>query len=262
VNNEIEFFDSHAHYDDKQFEDDREELLNNMKKNGITKIINVGRLSKQYDFIYHAEGLHPNDVGEMSTLCDLENSVCRGCMVCNPEHNVHDCHNGIVAIGEIGLDYHWNKDNKEKQKEYFVKQIDIASNLDLPIIIHNREADNDTMNILKNIIKSKAGGVFHCCSLGLELTKEALKLGYYISFAGPITFKNNKTAKEIIEYVPIDRILIETDSPYLAPEPLRGKRNDSRNLKYIANKIAEIKQMELQDIAEVTFENTRRLFRI
>lgn len=165
----------------------------------------------------------------------------------------------IVAIGEIGLDYYWNKENKEKQKYAFVEQIKIANELDLPIVIHTREAVQDTLEILKT---NKTRGVFHCCPLNIELIKEGLKLGFYISFAGPVTFKNSKNANQVIEYVPLEKILIETDSPYLSPEPLRGTRNDSRNVKYIAQKIAEVKNIPVEEVARITYENAKNIFNI
>lgn len=168
----------------------------------------------------------------------------------------------VVAIGEIGLDYYWNKENKKLQQEVFVNQIELANELNLPIVIHTREAVMDTIDILKNRIECKNKGVFHCCPLNPELIKEALKLGFYISFAGPVTFKNSKNADEVVNMVPMDKILIETDSPYLSPEPVRGTRNDSRNVKYIAEKIAKIKNVEIDIIAKKTYENARRIFRI
>ena len=167
----------------------------------------------------------------------------------------------IVGIGEIGLDYYWNKENKEIQKQAFIMQIELANRLNLPITIHTREAVSDTLEILtQQPVQQK--GVFHCCPLNRELVKEALKLGFYISFAGPVTFKNSKNAQEIAEMVPNDRMLIETDSPYLAPEPVRGTRNDSRNVRYIAEKIANIKSLSTEEIAEITYQNTLKIFKI
>ena len=169
----------------------------------------------------------------------------------------------IVAIGEIGLDYYWEKDNEKRklQKEAFVKQIELANDFNLPIVIHTRDAVMDTIEILKkNNVDKK--GVFHCCPLNRELVKEALKLDFYISFAGPVTFKNSKNANEIIQMVPNDKILIETDSPYLSPEPLRGKRNDPRNVKYIAQKIADVKGLSINEVAEFTNQNAKRIFLI
>ncbi len=168
----------------------------------------------------------------------------------------------VVAIGEIGLDYYWNKTNIDLQKEVFIEQIKIANDLELPIVIHTREAIYDTLDIIKNQITVKNKGVFHCCPLNIELIKEALKLDFYISIAGPITYKNSKNADEIIKMLPLDKILIETDSPYLSPEPLRGKRNDSGNIKYIAKKIADIKKISLEEIANITYSNTKKIFKI
>ncbi len=167
----------------------------------------------------------------------------------------------IVAVGEIGLDYYWNKENKEIQKQMFKKQIELANTYNLPIAIHTREAVQDTIEILKqNEVTRK--GVFHCCPLNRELVKEALKLGFTISFAGPITFKNAKNAQEIVTMVPNDKMLIETDSPYLAPEPKRGTRNDSRNVKLVAEKIAEFKEIPLEEVAKITYENAIKLFQL
>ena len=167
----------------------------------------------------------------------------------------------VVAIGEIGLDYYWNKENKELQKLAFIEQIKIANELDLPIVIHTREAVMDTLQILKeNPVKNK--GMFHCCPLNRELVKEGLKLDFYISFCGPVTFKNSKNANEIIDMVPNDKMLIETDSPYLSPEPNRGKRNDSTNVKFTAAKIAEFRNITLEEAASATYKNANKIFSI
>lgn len=167
----------------------------------------------------------------------------------------------VVGIGEIGLDYYWNKENKEEQKDAFIKQIQIANKLNMPIVIHTREAVMDTIEILKNNPVNRKG-IFHCCPLNVELIKEGLKLGFYISFSGIVTFKNSKNANKCIEMVPIDRILIETDSPYLTPEPFRGKRNTPENVKYVAEKIAEVKKLKLDDVEKFTYENTCKIFGI
>lgn len=167
----------------------------------------------------------------------------------------------VLAIGEIGLDYHWNTENKDLQRYTFIKQIELANKQNLPIVIHTREAVLDTLEILKSNPVNKKG-VFHCCPLNRELVKEALKLGFYISFAGPATFKNSKNADEIINMVPLDKMLIETDSPYLAPEPLRGTTNNPQNVKYVAEKIAKVKNMELEEIAKITYNNACTVFEI
>lgn len=257
----IEYFDSHAHYDDSKFDEDRKEIIQKMYDEGVTKIISAGynlesskyasKLTSEYDFIYTTCGISPNDIpeGEKEFYKELieikeltKNEKC-------------------VAIGEIGLDYYWNKENKEYQKRAFIEQINLANEVDLPIVIHSRDAISDTLEILKNN-KVNRKGVFHCCMLNRELVKEALKLGFYISFAGPVTFKNSKNAQEIIKMVPNERFFIETDSPYLSPEPNRGKRNDSRNLKYIVEKIAKEKDIDIEKAAEISYKNAVEFFRI
>lgn len=251
----MELFDSHAHYNDEKFEGE-ESIIEEIYKEGVTKLITAGynlettkkaiQIAKKYEFVYATAGISPNDIQGI-TEKDLEE-------IENLAKNEK-----IVAIGEIGLDYYWNKENKEEQRRIFIKQIEIANKLDLPIVIHTREAVQDTLEILKI---DKARGVFHCCPLNIELIKQGLKLGFYISFAGPITFKNSKNAKQVIEYVPLDKMLIETDSPYLSPEPLRGRRNDSRNIKYIAQKIAEVKNIPVEEVAKITYENAKKVFNI
>ncbi len=260
----MKFFDSHAHLDDEKFNEDREHLIKEIKESGIDKFISAGyslegskrgiELANKYDFIYTTSGISPNDIPQTEeelwiTLEKIEKMA---------KENKK-----VLAIGEIGLDYYWEKEErmKELQKIAFIEQIKIANKLNLPIVIHTREAVMDTIKILKeNPVKNK--GIFHCCPLNRELVKEALKLGFYISFAGPITFKNSKNANEIIEMVPNDKILIETDSPYLAPEPVRGTRNNPINVKYIAQKIADVKKLSLEEIAGITYENAERIFNL
>lgn len=258
----MKFFDNHAHLSDEKFDEDREELICNIKEAGVETFISAGysvesskqgiALSQQYDFIYTTCGVSPNDIPqteeELWKMLDEIKELAKQ-------------NEKVVAIGEIGLDYYWNQENKELQKQAFIKQIEIANDLDLPIVIHTRESVMDTLEILKtHPVKKK--GVFHCCPFNRELVKEALKLDFYISFAGPTTFKNSKNANEIIEMVPNDRILIETDSPYLSPEPLRGRRNDPRNVCYIAQKILEVKGLRLEEVANMTYENAERIYQI
>ena len=251
----MEFFDSHAHYNDERFEEDRDKLVKKIYNEGVTKIINAGyslesskeaiKIAEDYEFMYATAGISPNDIDNLKKedLLEIEN------LAKNKK---------VVAIGEIGLDYYWNKENKELQKQVFKAQIEIANRLDLPIVIHTREAIYDTLDILKNN-KCNKKGVFHCCPLNVDLVREGLKLGFYISFAGPITFKNSKNAEEIIKMVTLDKILIETDSPYLSPEPLRGRRNDSRNVKYMAQKIADVKGITLEEVSKITYRNAEDL---
>ena len=254
----MKLFDSHCHLDDEKFNEDRKELIKQIKEAGITKLISAGyslesskkaiKLAKNYDFIYATAGISPNDIPQTNEelwkmIEEIKEKVKQN--------------NKVVAIGEIGLDYYWNEQNKELQKIAFIKQIQLANELELPIVIHTREAIQDTLDILKqNEVKQK--GIFHCCPLNRELVKEALKLGFYISLAGPITFKNSKNADEIIGMIPNEKILIETDSPYLSPEPLRGRRNDPRNVKYIAQKIAEVKNVSTEEIAKITYQNAEK----
>lgn len=260
----MEFFDSHAHYNDEKFEQDRNEIISSVRSEGITRLVSVGysiesskfaeKISEEHNFIYYSCGISPNDIPQ--TEEELWKNIEEIKKIANQKHSK------LVAIGEIGLDYYWNKENSNLQKIAFIEQIKLANELNIPIIIHTREAVSDTIDILKNKQKSINTGIFHCCPLNRELVKEALKLGYYISFAGPITFKNSKNADEIINLVPLDRILIETDSPYLSPEPNRGKRNDSRNVKYIAQKIANVKEVSLEEIAKITYENANKVFKL
>ncbi len=259
----MEFFDNHCHLDDEKFDEDREELIKEIRKQNVTKIISAGynlesskkaiNLSEKYNFIYSTCGISPNDIPQSEqelwkTLQEIENLLQQK--------------SKIVAVGEIGLDYYWNKENKELQKLAFIEQIKLANKYNLPIVIHTREAASDTIEILKNNeVKNK--GVFHCCPLkSVDLVKDALKLQFYVSFAGPVTFKNSKNANEIIKMVPENRMLIETDSPYLSPEPLRGTRNTPINVKLVAKKIADVKMQSIEEIANITYANAMKLFNI
>lgn len=256
----MELFDSHAHLDDEKFDEDREILIEEIRKVGVTKLISAGyslegskrgkEIADKYDFIYTTAGISPNDIPQ--TEKDLW-------IVLEKIEKIAKQSRKVVAIGEIGLDYYWNTENKELQKLAFLKQIEMANRLELPIVIHTREAIMDTLEILKQKEVTKRG-LFHCCPLNRELVKEALKLGFYISFAGPVTFKNSKNANEIIEMVPNDKILIETDSPYLSPEPLRGRRNDPRNVRFVAQKVADVKGITLGEVAQITYQNAEKLF--
>lgn len=260
----MELFDSHSHYNDEKFNEDREQIIKETYEAGVTKFVCAGynidsslfslEMSKKYEFIYSICGISPNDIpqSEQQLWKDIDEI---SQIVKNNKSKK------LVAIGEIGLDYYWNKENKELQKQAFIKQIELANELELPIVIHSRDASVDTLDIIRNN-KVKKAGIFHCCQLNQELVRQALELVYYISFAGPITFKNSKNAPEIIKMVPMDRILIETDSPYLSPEPNRGKRNDCRNVKYVAQKIADVKGITIEEVAQKTYENAMRIFNI
>ncbi len=255
-------FDSHSHLNDEKFDEDREKTIDEIVKSGVTNFITAGysvesskkaiEIAKKYDFIYTTAGVSPNDIPQdedelWKQLAEIE--------------NIAKNNSKVLAIGEIGLDYYWNTENKELQKLAFIEQIKIANKLNLPIVIHTREAVMDTLQILKEN-KVENTGIFHCCPQNRELIKEGLKLGFYISFAGPITFKNSKNAVEMINLVPNDRILIETDSPYLAPEPVRGTRNTPSNVKFVVQKIADVKGLTLEKVEKITFENTKRILKM
>ena len=258
----MKLFDSHCHLNDEKFNEDRKELIENLRKQGVKRLVTAGyslesskqaiNLSKEYDFIYATIGISPNDVPK--TLKDLDKDL----------NNIKDLYKEgekIVAVGEIGLDYYWNTENKEIQKEAFKRQIELANNLNLPIQIHTREAIADTLEILKDN-KVNRKGIFHCCPFNRELVKEGLKLGFYISFAGPATFKNSRNAVEIIKMVPDDKMLVETDSPYLSPEPYRGKRNDPSGVQYIIKKIAGVKEKSFEEIEKMVYENANTIFNL
>ncbi len=256
----MEFFDTHMHLDDNKFDLDREEVIEKIWSAGVTKCINMGcnvkssqkaiAIAQKHDFIYAACGLHPEDIPQTEeelwkTIAKIKELVLQN--------------KKVVAIGEIGLDYYWRQDNKELQKTAFEKQIELANQLNLPISIHTRDSIDDTIAILRKM-PIKKSGVLHCCPFNPELVKQGLKAGLYIGFGGTTTFKNSKNAPKIVEMVPLEKILIETDAPYLAPEPVRGTRNDSSNLKYVVQKLAEFKNLEPEQMAKITYENAEKLF--
>ena len=260
----MELFDSHSHYNDEKFDEDREQIIAETYNSGVTRFIVAGynlesskkaiEMSQKYKFIYSICGISPNDIPQFEA--ELWKDIGEISKIAS-----QNIGKKLVAIGEIGLDYYWHKENKELQKQAFIKQIELANKLNLPIVIHSRDASIDTIDILtKNPVNKK--GIFHCCQPNQEMVRQALELGFYISFAGPITFKNAKNSVDVVKMVPLDRILIETDSPYLTPEPHRGKRNDSRNVKYVAQKISEIKNVNIEEIAKITYENANRIFEI
>ena len=252
-------FESHAHYDDDAFNEDREQLLNSMKENNIEYIVNVGssmktcaqtlELINKYDFMYGAIGVHPSDTAELN-----EEKF-------NKLRDMVD-NNKVLAVGEIGLDYYWNEPDRSVQKKWFEKQIYMAKEKNKPVIYHSREAAKDTIDIIKNTKASEVGGVIHCFSYGVEMAREYLNLGYYIGIGGVVTFKNAKKLKEVVAYTPIDRILLETDCPYLTPVPFRGKRNDSTKLHYVVEEIANIKQVSVDEVKQITMENAKIMYRL
>lgn len=249
-------FDSHAHYTDKAFDIDRKDLLGSLKESGVCGVITCGadlessmaaaELSNEYDYIYFSCGVHPEEVdGLPQDYIQILKALAQN--------------KKCVAIGEIGLDYYWRQDNKEAQKRVFIEQLLLAKELSLPVIIHSRDANEDTLQILKQY---KPQGVLHCFSGSVETAKEVLKLGMYIGLGGAVTFKNARKPVEVAEYISLDRLLLETDCPYMAPVPMRGKRNDSSLITHIAEKIGEIKGINPQLVVDSATENTKTLFKI
>jgi len=258
----MRIFDTHAHYDDRAFDEDRDEVLASFPANNIEKVVTIGTrldtsrasisLAESYDFMFAAVGIHPEDIeDEKANLDEILRNL--------REMSKHE---KVVAIGEIGLDYHYTKETKAKQFEYFEAQIELAKEVKLPIIVHSREAAQDTFDIMKASKACDAGGVLHCFSYSKEMAKAFLDMGFYIGFGGSSTFKNAVNLREVISYVPMDKIVIETDCPYLSPVPFRGKRNTSLNLPYVIENIAAIKNMTASEVAELTFKNGEKLYQM
>lgn len=252
-------FDTHAHYDDEAFDEDREELLFGMQENGVECIVNAGaslaslpkilELTEKYSFIYGSVGIHPSETGGL-TIRDME-------MIGEAARREK-----IVAIGEIGLDYYWPEPDREIQKRWFQMQLKLAGEMKLPVIIHSRDAAADTLEILKEWDSHKVRGVIHCFSYSWEIAREYLAMDYYFGIGGVLTFKNSKKLKEAVCHLPMERILLETDCPYLAPEPYRGKRNQSEYLIYVADKLAELKGISREKVLEVTSNNAKTFYGI
>lgn len=249
-------FDTHSHYDDEKFNPDREDLLKSLQSQGVSLAVSCGcdiettqfnfDLSQEYDFMYFAAGFHPECL-EGASLEDLK--------IIEKFAKNKKC----VAIGEIGLDYHWMSSSKQVQQDFFEAQIDLAKKMDLPVIVHDREAHGDTLDILKN---TKPKGVVHCFSGSKEMAREIIKLGMYIGLNGVVTFSNARKSLEVVKEIPLDRLVLETDCPYLAPVPFRGKRNDSSLIPHIAEKIGSVLNMDNQELLNITAENGKRLYNI
>lgn len=252
-------FESHAHYDDEAFNEDREELLSSFAANGIGTVVNIGaslagckqtlELMAQYPFIYGALGVHPSETGELT-----EKSLTWLKKQCTVDK--------VVAIGEIGLDYYWKEPEVAIQKKWFEKQLELARKVNLPVIIHSRDAAKDTLDILKVHRAQEIGGVVHCFSYTKEIAREYLNMDFYFGIGGVLTFQNAKKLKEAVSYIPMEKILIETDSPYLSPEPYRGRRNSSLNLPYIIRELAALKDLSEDEVISVTEQNAKKLFNI
>lgn len=253
-------FDTHAHYDDEVYNEDREPLFEEMRQEGVEWITNIGasmettrlglELVKKHDFMVMAAGVHPSECDTL-TMDDIQ-------WLRETAKNEEK----VVAIGEIGLDYHYEDTDKELQKKWFIEQLKLARECNLPVCIHSRDSAQDTLDIMKEQHAEEIGGVIHCFSYGVEMAKIYLDMGFYLGIGGVVTFKNAKKLKQVVKATPIDRIVLETDAPYLAPEPYRGKRNASHYLKYVAQQIAELKEMSVEDVIAITTENAKRLYRI
>lgn len=248
-------FDTHAHLNAEQYNEDLEQVIERAKSEKVEKIVVVGfdrptitramELIEEYDFIYAAIGWHPVDAIDMTDedlawIKDLSQ------------------HEKVVAIGEMGLDYYWDKSPKDVQKEVFRRQIALAKEVNLPIVIHNRDATEDVVTILKEEGAAEVGGIMHCFTGSLETAKACMEMNFYISFGGPVTFKNAKKPKEVVKEIPSDKLLIETDCPYLTPVPFRGKRNEPSYVKYIAEQIAELREISFEELAELTTKNAKK----
>ena len=251
------YFDTHAHYDDEQFDNDRKELLSDVNESGVELVVDpasnlassrkVLQIADEFPFVYAAVGVHPHDAKEMDdNSIDLIREMAG--------------HKKVVAIGEIGLDYHYDLSPRDVQKKRLYQQMELARELKLPVIIHEREACQDCMDIITQF--KDVSGVVHCFSGSWETAEQILDMGWYISFTGAVTFKNARKAPEVVSKMPIERLMLETDSPYMAPVPKRGQRNDSRNLPYIAETVANLRGMTVQEVAEITLANGKRFFNI
>lgn len=252
-------FESHAHYDDEAFDADREAILEQCQRDGIEYIVNVSAslktvkstlaLAERYPFIYAAVGVHPDEVGELNekNFAWMEEQ-CR-----NPK---------TVAVGEIGLDYYWEEPEHSVQKIWFVRQLDLARKVKLPVIIHSRDAAKDTLDIMKAEKAGDMGGVVHCFSYGKEIAREYLDMGFFLGIGGVSTFNNAKKLKEVVEYAPLESLVLETDCPYLSPVPNRGKRNSSLNLSYVVDAVSALKGVDRETVIRVTWDNALRLYGI
>lgn len=252
-------FDTHAHYDDDKFNEDREEILRSLPEQGIGCVVNVSasldsiktttELMEKYPFIYGAVGVHPDETAKLNdeSFNWIRNMAQR---------------EKVVAVGEIGLDYYWDTAERSIQKKWFEAQLELAREIKLPVIIHSRDAANDTLEIMKAHKSEEIGGVIHCFSYGVELAREYLNMGFYLGIGGVVTFTNGKKLKEVVEYAPMDRIVLETDCPYLSPVPNRGKRNSSLNLPYVVSEIAKIKGLDYDEVMACTEANAKKLYRM
>ncbi|MEG2349332.1 MAG: TatD family hydrolase [Hungatella sp.] len=252
-------FDTHVHYDDEAFQEDRDQLLGSLAEHGIEAVVNIGasiettkntlKLMEQYPFVYGAVGVHPSETAQLDeTQMDWLKEASQ-----NPK---------VVAIGEIGLDYYWDEPDREIQQSWFVRQLSLAREVKLPVVIHSRDAAKDTLDIMKEQNAGEIGGVIHCFSYGIEMAREYLNMGFYLGIGGVLTFHNAKKLKEVVAYMPMDRLVLETDCPYLSPVPNRGKRNSSLNLPYVVEAICAIKGISAEEVMEQTNQNAKRMYHL
>ena len=273
-------FDTHAHYDDEAFDTDREEILSGLSSSGIKNIVNIGvdiptsknsiELAEIYDFIYAVIGFHPSEIGSM-TEDDIDwlrahvyKNVSAEERIKHEEIKDKERNDKVIAIGEIGLDYHWSESEEENtdQQHWFRRQIALAKEVGLPIVVHSRDAAADTMQIIKEEKAYETGGIIHCYSYSAEQAKEYVDMGFYIGVGGVVTYKNGRRLKETVEAIPLDHIVLETDCPYLSPEPFRGKRNDSTRLPYVVEAIASLKQVSPEQVIDQTYINALTVYKI
>lgn len=252
-------FDSHAHYNDSKFNEDRDAVIKSLEEKNVRYIMNVAdsmkslkkviEIANKYPFVFASVGVHPEETGE---LTDRDMDILLE----------YTKHKKVKAIGEIGLDYYWDSVERDVQKKWFCRQIDLAKQVNLPIIVHDREAHGDTIDLLKSENARDVGGILHCFSGSQQMARDVLNLGMYVGIGGTVTFKNARKIKEACQYVPIEAIVLETDAPYLAPEPFRGKRNSSDLIKYVIDEISQIKGIPAEEVEKITFKNAKRVYRI
>lgn len=252
-------FDTHAHYTDKRFEEDRDSLLLSMKDHGVGQIVEVGAgisstrdavaLAHRYDFVYASVGIHPEEIEQLTEQhMDWFKELAAD--------------EKVIAVGEIGLDYYYDEPERSLQKQWFERQLELAKEVNLPVIIHSRDAAQDTLEIMKAHHAEEIGGVIHCFSYSTEMAETYLNMGFFLGIGGVVTFKNSRKLKEVVEMAPLDRLVLETDAPYLTPVPYRGKRNASLYLPYVAQEIARLKGVSEEEVVRVTEENARKLYRL